>query len=622
MTVSRKWAVETELFQPIDIHFADFLVGLNELFDADLYLLALLVSHFTGKQHTALKFKSGQTLNSLFEEYGSEVDDFKDVKLPMVKLNNWQKVLGKPGDKTPLVYDVERSLLYLYRYWFYEKNTAEFIKSRTMNLVELDDTKVKWAMEKLFKSSGPSASYDPINWQEVAAFTALKNRFAVISGGPGTGKTTTVAKVLALLTSLQPGLKIDLVAPTGKAADQLVKSIRSAKKKIPFEALGITTDAIPEEAGTIQRFLGYIPDSAEFRYNADNKKSTQLLLVDEASMVSLPLFSKLFAALNDNCRVILLGDKDQLAAVENGNVLGDITDSEQINHFSSQFVNEYAQIANCSKYPKQLSISENPTTLEDAVAQLEFSYRFNYNSGIGQLSAMVNSQDLNCVEFMKSKGEGAFNDIELKELPEPEFLYDSIRQFINEADKRCGFLNYRRAVNAGDPLHALQLFDRARVLCAINNGVYGVENLNRIIEELLFIGRLDKFYIGRPIIVLKNDHNLKIYNGDVGIIMKDTNGVLKAFFPDGEGEVKAISPASLPEHATAFAMTVHKSQGSEFNDVLMILPETFSPVLTKEIVYTGITRAKTNIETWSNDRILKQTIQNPIKRTSGLRAKL
>jgi len=622
MIYSRKWAVEAELFQPIDLHFADFIIHLNGAVDSELYLLALLVSHFTGKQHTALKFRSGQSLNSLFEEYGSEVDGFEDVILPAIKFNDWHKVLGQPGEKTPLVYDSGQSLLYLYRYWFYEKNTAAFITSRMDSLTKLDDAKVTSAMKVLFKAAGPSKSYDPINWQEVAAFTALKNRFAVISGGPGTGKTTTVAKVLALLTSLQPRLKIDLVAPTGKAADQLVKSIRSAKEKIPFNELGIPENAIPEEACTIQRFLGYIPGASEFRYNSNNKKNTQLLLVDEASMVSLPLFSKLFSALNDDCRVILLGDKDQLAAVENGNVLGDITDSEHINHFSSQFVTEFSQIASCSKHPERLPVSVNPTTLEDAVVQLEFSYRFNHNSGIGQLSAMVNSQDLNCIDFMKNKGEGAFNDIELKELPEAESLHESIRQFINEADKRCGFLNYRRAVKAGDPLHALQLFDRARVLCAVNNGSYGVDTVNRIIEEQLFIGKLDTFYIGRPVIVLKNDHNLKIYNGDVGIIMQDINGALKAFFPNGEHDVKAVSPASLPEHATAFAMTVHKSQGSEFNDVLMILPDKFSPVLTKEIVYTGITRAKTNIQIWSTEANLKQAIENPITRTSGLRAEL
>ncbi len=622
MNFSKKIAVESELFQQIDLHFADFIVRLHGTYDADLYLLAILVSHFTGKQHTALKFKNGQSLKSLFADYGVETELFEDVNLPTVDLSKWSKVLGEVGGKTPLVYDSSQSLLYLYRYWFYENNVADFIKARTNSFEDFEFSKLKSIMAKLFEPSGPSASYDPINWQEVAAFTALTNRFSVISGGPGTGKTTTVAKVLALLVTSQPNLKIDLVAPTGKAADQLVKSIRSAKERIPFDELGISPDSIPEESCTIQRFLGYIPGASTFRYNAENKKATQLLLVDEASMVSLPLFSKLFAALNENCRVILLGDKDQLAAVENGNVLGDITEAEQINQFSPQFVDGFSKIANCSKHPENLPVSENPAALEDSVVQLEFSYRFNQNSGIGELSRLVNCQDLSCIELMKTKGEGTFSDIELKELPEVELLNDSIRQFINEADKRCGFLNYRRAVKAGDPLHALKLFDKARVLCAVNSGVYGVENVNKIIEDALFIGKLDKFYIGRPIIVLKNDHNLKIYNGDVGIIMKDGNGVMKAFFPDGDSEVKAISPASLPEHATAFAMTIHKSQGSEFNDVLMILPDKFSPVLTKEIVYTGITRAKSNIEIWSSERILKQTIQNPIKRTSGLRAKL
>lgn len=632
MSDLKQLLIENSPFREIDHQFAKFCEQLNGASSEILQLLVLVLSYTTGQNHTALAVDSDQSLTVLLGLDEDEFPEWETITLPQFSVEDFPAVMGRPGEAKPLIYDETHRLLYLHRYWSYERQLAQFIQHSLINPPTIDFEALQPVMAKLFARhpKAPEASFTPIDWQETAAVVGLKNRFAVISGGPGTGKTTTVAKILALLLCQDPELKIDLVAPTGKAADRLVQSIRKAKEQLPLAELGIDPSAIPEEAGTIHRYLGVLPGSRKFRYHAENKKATQLLLVDEASMVSLPMFAKLFAALQPDCRVILLGDKDQLASVENGNVLGDITAAEKINAFTHAFKADFWHLANNSAKPELLPVTEHPTPYEDLVVQLAHSFRFDAQSGIGVLAEKVNNQSISAISELHQLVE-EFPDLSLAKLPKsPEKLKNELKVYLKTAGIASGFAEYKQAVKAGDPALALEAFNRLRILCAVNDGPNGVNAINELITEILFPGKNELFFAGRPVIIKTNDHNLKLYNGDIGILIPDEMGELKAWFPDGEtivdGEaqlqVKAVSPVYLPEHDTAFAITIHKSQGSEFDRVLMILPERDSHLLTKEIVYTGITRAKKICDIWANEAILLESIQRKSQRTSGLKYQL
>jgi exodeoxyribonuclease V alpha subunit len=616
----RELLLNSGCFEAIDIHFANFIQqGLGHE-DDDLYLLTLLVSRASGSQHTGLKYEEGLTVGSLLEFDDEEV---AALKLPQVNLEDWGRVMGKPGEPKPLLFDEEAGLIYLYRYWQDEQQVAKFIRKRVGDGVGEPTEKLKKSFELLFarQDSAPIESYNPINWQEVAAFAALNSRFTVISGGPGTGKTTTVAKILALLVLENPQLKIDLVAPTGKAADRLKESIINAKNSLPLADLGLDVADIPaDSASTIHRFLGYNPTSG-YRYGKNNKRSTQLLLVDEASMVSVSLFAKLFDALDDDCRVILLGDKDQLASVDNGNVLGDITAAESINQFSKSFVSAYAVVASSSARPAELAIVECPKPLDNAVVKLEFSYRFKSDGGIGVLSKRVNEATTT------AQAKQVFLDlpsqdsrVEFGELVTEKELSKTLRVFLEQEGVREAIKSYKMACKQCKPVDALNAMMELRVLCAVNSGVYGVDNLNLLMESIYFGKKQELFYTGRPILVTQNDNTLKLYNGDIGVLLKDEQGAFQAYFLSDESDngFKKLSPAYLPAHQTAFATTIHKSQGSEFKHVLMILPAQENQLLTKEIIYTGITRATKTITIWSKEDILEKAIVNRTQRYSGL----
>ncbi len=608
-------------FNSIDFHFAHFINKQSENPCDELYLAALLCSYFTNAKHTAfdLTAYAGVTLKSLIAQ-NAELDEticVPEIKLPTIDdwchlLTSQTVVVGDESERKPLVLS-DSKLLYLHRYFNYEKIVAKAIKVRT-KAINLDLDKVKRSLGQLF----PKSTNQVIDWQEVAAFSAVRSNFCVISGGPGTGKTTTVAKVLALLLDSNPDLEVSLVAPTGKAADRLGKSIQGVKERLNFDSRIV--DLIPEEATTIHRFLGYIPNSSNFRFNAENKKSTQLLLVDEASMVSLPLFAKLFMALEENCRVILLGDKDQLSAVETGNVLGDISDAEHINRFSADFIEDYSQMSSSSQQPSKLSVVASASSLENAVVKLMHSYRFGSESGIGYLSAAVNNSDSEKALLLLD--DETFSDVTHRTLPTPDRLKKELSELVkNGGDGVAGYGSYRQAVKSGDPRMMLEAFDKFQVLCTVHRGPYGDININEQIEKLLFPMNKELNYIGKPVMITENDRSRGLSNGDVGIMANNESGELCVFFTDGQ-ELRQFSPTLLPAHTLAFAMTVHKSQGSEYADVLMILPDQHNNLLTKEIIYTGITRAKQNVAIWATKSTLKQGAETKTTRASGLKLRL
>ncbi|RLC20716.1 MAG: exodeoxyribonuclease V subunit alpha [Deltaproteobacteria bacterium] len=554
---------ENMTFSYLDIHFKNFTAKLVKKDVAEVSLAAVLVSHYKEQGHICVELSG-------------------DMEIPVSpsELENWRRklerspVVGKPGEYKPLILD-GRSRLYLYRYWEYQEKLANLIRKWVVqDAKDIDFKLLEEGLERLF----PANQTEETDWQKVAAFTALTQRFCVISGGPGTGKTTTVAKILALLLEQNSRQKIALAAPTGKAAARLQESILREKMKSVFDGI---RDAIPEEASTLHRLLGSIPDSPYFHHNAKNRLSADIVVVDEASMVDMALMSKLVQAIAPDARLILLGDKDQLASVEAGAALGDICESE------------------CR-----------------GIVQLRESYRFRGDSGIGAVSLAVNLGNADhALSCMKDETHG---DIRWKELPRRDDLVRGIRDTVIQ-----GFKDYLQAIH--DPLKIFQQFEQFRILCALRKGPYGAVAVNKAAERILMGKNLIKpdktWYEGRPVMITRNDYHLRLFNGDVGITLPDPeagNG-LRVFFPDADGLPRKVHPLRLPEHETVYAMTVHKSQGSEFDNVLLLLPDRDSPVLTRELIYTGVTRAIHHVEIWGTESIFREAVSRRIQRTSGLR---
>jgi exodeoxyribonuclease V alpha subunit len=585
---------ESGSFSLIDLRFAEFIAKLAKKSTPDILLAAALVSRHKQAGHICLD------LSSLKKA---------ELPVPCPEPEEWLVTLresdavGHPGEYKPLILD-DKGRLYLYRYWDYQEKLAFLIRERVNEAPkDLDRLLLKEGLDRVFPDNGSNET----DWQKVAAFTALTKKFCVISGGPGTGKTATIAKILSLILEQNSRQKIALAAPTGKAAARLQESVSRSKKNI-------FSDNIPEPASTLHRLLGTIPGSPYFRYNAKNRLSADVVVIDEASMVDMAMMSKLVQALSPSARLILLGDKDQLASVEAGAVLGDICDTGNIHSFSEAFRRDFRNIAD-----GPLSVpskAQDEPKICDCIVQLQKSYRFGEDSGIRAVSHAVNSgEPETALQYMHAE---KYKDICWKNLPGSDLLERNLRDAATE-----GFEDYLKAVD--DPFQVFRLFDRFRILCALKSGPFGVPEINKVIERILKRRGLilpdRKWYKGRPVLITSNDYNLRLFNGDVGIVLPDpgSGGDLRVFFPN-EGEApRKLHPLRLPEHETVYAMTVHKSQGSEFDKVILLLPDRDSPVLTRELIYTGITRARDRVEIWGTESVFRNAVRRRIERTSGMR---
>lgn len=598
----------------LDIHFAGFVERLAGTRDPQLWLAAAMASNYTGQGHICLD------LSSLDQKRLLDAEDGKD---PVVcpNLNDWCKklrktaVVGTPGEYAPLILD-DRSRLYLHRYWDYQEKLARSIRKRVHDDEEdMDVASLRESLERVFGTSfisGSPGQGEDIDWQKVAAFTSLMKRFCVISGGPGTGKTTTIVRILALILeqTKSSNLRIALSAPTGKAAAKLQEAIKRGKKKLncPVEI----KEAIPEEASTLHRLLGSIPGSPYFRHHAKNLLPVDVVVVDEASMVDLALMSKLTQALPPQARLILLGDKDQLASVEAGAVLGDICDRNYVRSFSRPFRNHLKRVMGY-EIPSQPN-GRGGCGMEDCIVQLQKSFRFGDGSGLRVVSQALNSGDADrAITLLRG---GQYGDIKWRDLPRPGELPRMLKDTIVR-----GFRDY---LEGRDAPEVFQRFDGFRILCAIREGPYGVMALNTLVEQVLRKEKLietdRRWYPGRPLLITRNDYDLRLFNGDVGIILPDpqADNELRAFFLTPDGGVRKFHPLRLPEHETVYAMTVHKSQGSEFGQVCLLLADRDVPILTRELIYTGITRAKEHVEIWGTEAVFRAAVSRRIERRSGL----
>jgi exodeoxyribonuclease V alpha subunit len=496
--------------------------------------------------------------------------------------------------------------LYLNRLWRNELTVARFF-SETNAPLPCDETQLRQTLDTLFSSD------EATDWQKVAAAVALTRRISVISGGPGTGKTTTVAKLLAALIQLsgEQKCRIRLAAPTGKAAARLTESLGGALQKLPLT--GEQLALFPNEASTLHRLLGAQPGSQRLRYHAGNPLHLDVLVVDEASMIDLTMMSRLIDALPPHARVIFLGDRDQLASVEAGAVLGDICTYASLG-YTAERAQELARLTGCSLTSENHSLAG---ALRDSLCLLQKSYRFGSDSGIGQLAAAVNRGDRRTTTAVF---DGTFTDIEKKSLQTGE-EYQAMLD-----DALQGYQHFLTGVQQQrSPEQVIAAFGEYQLLCALREGPFGVRGLNDRLEQLLVQKRKinrtphSRWYEGRPVMISRNDSALGLFNGDIGIALDCGQG-LRVWFQMPDGSVKSFQPSRLPEHETAWAMTVHKSQGSEFNHAALILPTQLSPVITRELIYTAITRARQRLSLYTDERVLVQAIATRTERRSGLGA--
>jgi exodeoxyribonuclease V alpha subunit len=609
---------DPEHFSSLDYHFAMFIGRLARKHSSEAALAAALVSRKTAEGNICLDLAehAGKPLH--LKSRATGIDALVCPTLPGWAENLLQSgVAGQDEEDTPLVL-AGNNRLYLRRYWQYENSIIRFIRQRSNSVFEdLNYSRLGKDLEKLF----PPHPAGETDWQQIAAIAAVTRSFCVVSGGPGTGKTTTVARILALLLGQHQGpgqLRILLGAPTGKAASRLQQAIGDTGL--------VQAGSEPLQAVTLHRMLGYVPDSPYFRHNADNPLAADIIVIDEASMVDLPLLAKLMQAVPASARLILLGDRHQLASVQPGSVLGDICRPEIISGFSPEFCRLIADLTGNSIAPPPLFRPKTASPfLQDSFVELVQSYRFSPDSGIARLSMAVKEGDGDgALDLLRTTEDGS---IAWSEIPAPAELGKKLQS--SPSIFQFGTLQQDR-----EPDSCFTRLDSFRILCALRSGPFGMERVNSLLEQqfrqqarddsgALTYGHFAGMHsvpFFRPVMVTRNDYTLQLFNGDVGVILPDPENKqpLRAFFRGEYGLLRNFAPHLLPEHETVFAMTVHKSQGSEFNRVLLILPDRDSPLLTRELLYTAITRAKEKVEIWGKKAIFAAGVKRKIKRTSGL----
>ncbi|KVR82459.1 exodeoxyribonuclease V subunit alpha [Burkholderia vietnamiensis] len=651
------------------------------------------------------------------------------------------------GDERPLIVD-RHDRLYLSRYFDYERRLAEALVAQADAAAPDDALSSERLRASLARYFGPATG--EVDWQRVAAIVALTGRVTIVSGGPGTGKTTTVVGVLACLLDAQPGLRIALAAPTGKAAQRMQEALHARSGDLPPELAA----RLPETSYTLHRLLGG-GGATGFRHHRDNPLPYDLIVVDEASMIDVALAAHLLDALAPGARLVLLGDKDQLAAVEAGAVFAELSARPTFSAAARTRIatalgideaafaaalpvpdgdgaNAVAAAASTSAPaadrpaphapastarkpsarrsadPRQASLFDDapqaeadvpdpavpsaasappggptaterpigdsawieadelawldavelapfepggaetaalasaaaslaagadavppalaPAPLADCVVWLERNYRFGLDSPIGRLSLAIRRGDVQAALDALPADDAAaasFHDDAGDTLAPP-----TVERLARRFGAYLAALRTALSETVPDPLPLFDALNRFRILCATRTGSRGAEHVNALVAAHvrqaarvpLAVGA--HWFTGRPIMVTRNDYALGLFNGDIGIALPDAQGVLRVWFRRADGTARAVSPAALPPHETAFALTVHKSQGSEFDEAALVLPASFGRVLTRELVYTAVTRARTCVQVIGPRRVLAQAVATRTQRDSGLAARV
>lgn len=623
-----RWA-EFGWLRRLDSAFARFAGKLVPQSQPEMLLAAALLAHMEGRGHSCLVLDelliAPQELLGWPEEAAAELTE-TFAALP----RDWKdsladSLLVQTGEdrKQPLVLDGGR--LYLRRYWQYECRVAASIATRAAANPEVDTEQTGRWLGEFF----PTDSIGP-DWQKIACAVALRGRLAIITGGPGTGKTYTVARLLALLFASSPEpdrLRVALAAPTGKAAARLKQSIDSAIAGLDCPGLPLADlVAGTGAARTLHSLLGARPDTRRLRHDAANPLDIDVLIVDEASMIHLEMMDALLAALPPAARLILLGDKDQLASVEAGAVLGDLCRTAEAGRYLPA-TRDYVVHSCGETIPGDYLDPAGPALTQQTV-MLRQSRRF--GGPIGELALAVNRGDVAAANACLQAGIGAILHWSTKDTPAAavrlaltgragaEGGYRGYLEKLRERPKSGEAEDYQPWIRS-----VLVEFDRFRILCALRDGESGVAGLNQAIESALqqekLISKRGEWYAGRPVMVTRNDYGANVFNGDIGIALPAADDEsMRVYFLDGD-TVRSVLASRLAEVETAYAMTVHKSQGSEFEHTALVLPPQSNPVLTRELIYTGITRARKHFTLiGTNPAVLDEAISRKTRRASGL----
>ena len=640
------WQAQDVLRQ-LDLAWMQFVRDHHNAASDALLLAATLLTHLEGRGHSCLPL--AEVLSHPSEVLGWESNAQMQLQaqldLPGHSLAQWLhalsgsalvRVVDRDADTgQPMVLagmQSETPLLYLRRYWHHERLVAQHVQARCVQPDTIDEASAKKWLERLFPTSPKTTNAAACDWQRLACALALRGRLTIITGGPGTGKTYTAARLLALLwgTSAQPhDLRVALAAPTGKAAARLKQSIDHALLELqPLVAPDLDLPALVERTGaarTLHSLLGSQPGTRQWRHQRHHPLEVDVLIVDEASMVHLEMMAALLEALPPTARLIVLGDKDQLASVEAGAVLGDLCRGAEDGHYTPDTV----------AYARRVAGQHIPVALQDAqgsaLAQRTIMLRHSHRFGgpIGELAQAVNAGDAATAQQVLAHC--ADDSLHASSGGALKRIWDLA---VHGRGPAASYRHYAQALGthapAGDEaahrawvIGVLRAFEGFRLLCAVREGDWGVEGLNSAIEKALRAQGLlpsgGEWYMGRPVMVTRNDAALGVFNGDIGITLPSVRGdALRVYFLDG-AELRSVGVARLAHVETAFAMTVHKSQGSEFAHTALVLPARSGGVLGRELVYTGITRARQHFSLLTqHSALLAEALANPTRRSSGL----
>ena len=679
---------EQGLLRHLDSALAAQLLRLDAEASPALLVAAALLAQMEGRGHTCLPLADLCTPPvAMLGWPAAAVEGAQGLKalwahLPDA-LADWSSALqgacvrhfDAPDQGQPLVLGgtPDAPLLYLRRYAGYEQRVGQGLLQRAGEPLAVTEAAARRWLDRFFVPSADALAKTSADtdWQKVACAVALRARLSVITGGPGTGKTYTAARLLALLLALHEEgspLRVALAAPTGKAAARLKQSIDNAltglQEQVPADS-GLDLSALIARMGparTLHSLLGARPDTRQFRHHAANPLDVDVLIVDEASMVHLEMMDALLQALPPTARLVLLGDKDQLASVEAGAVLGDLCRDAAAGGYSASTAQFVQTVAGQTLPAEYLAAGAAPLLAQQTV-MLRQSRRF--KGAIGQLALAVNRGDAAAARALLLESFSApLMQQELRqaqaiapgagllqETPQPPVgatpssrspstlltLQPSTPQAVcalalgtSGKPSYAHHLGLMQQGPAGQDAQAhadwvrsvLQSFERFRILCAVHQGDWGTEGLNAAVQKALADQGLLKpqgeWFAGRPVMVTRNDAQLGVFNGDVGVVLPNLEGQLKVWFLDGDA-LRSVSVMRLAQVETAFVMTVHKSQGSEFEHTALVLPPGGGEVLSRELVYTGITRARkqfTLIEAEAG--LLEAAIARPSVRASGL----
>ena len=575
---------EKEVISAVEVEFVRFLLEIHPSVQDDVLWAAAACIYAQKNGHVCLDFANWDD-EWLFNDKKSNLKLTDSIKKQWITSLAECPIVSDGKELQPLI--LESSRLYLHRFWSFEGELCDWLNHKSSKTNQISEIEKK-VMQSLLN---PTEDLFETNWQHIAVQLSFLKDIVVVSGGPGTGKAF----------KPEGDFRIALAAPTGKAARRLAESLEAGKNNLPDKMQGEVQ--IPDSAQTVHKLLGSDFRGASFSFNEENPLPYDLVIIDEASMLDMNMWVRLIRAIGSNTKLIVLGDKDQLASVEAGSILGDICGGD--NSFSDRIAKSISQIQGTN-----IPIVKDQPSINDCIVFLTKSYRFGENSGIQKFAAAVNESNPDlAIKILQDSNLTDLNWLE----PTSENMETIVRDYA---------VNHHAEFQKKPQDQRLSASNKKKILCALRKGPFGVEQVNGKVESIIkrkhniLAGRI--WYEGRIVMATRNDALLRIRNGDIGIYTDKENGVIE--FEGEEGQ--SLSANRLKDYEPAFAITIHKSQGSEFDEVAVILSNRVNSVLSKEILYTAVTRARKNTLIIVNEDVLRKTILRSVSRRSGLKEKI